>query len=208
MTDYGTQHTAGSNGLLRRKLRITLQGMLLLLALLPYSDMHAAPPSVIGILPPEKESRIGFQGIVGSSGYGSGIALDYSYSFSSLVATSVQASFTDSETENYLRGDITLSFARTGNSVVSTYGGISTQGTDTPCFHTGLGTHIFTGIPLFLVGAITYDIPTGNPGDGMTSWNIGAEIPVTVNMGLSFLSQQAISDNAYSHYAIGLVIFY
>lgn len=209
MNHYATLHTAGLSGLLGRKLHMTLQqAFIILLVLLSFGNLHAAPAPVIGILPPDGESRIGFQGVLGSNGDGSGIALDYSYSFSPLVATSVQANLTDSDTESSIRGDIALSFARTGNSVVTAYSGISTQGTDTPCLHTGIGTHIFTGIPLFLVGAINYDMPAGNPGQARTSWNLGMEIPVTVNMGLSLINQQAISDNAYSHAAIGLVIFY
>lgn len=209
MIHYATLHTAGLSGPLHRKLRIALQqAFIIILGLLSYSNLHAAPAPVIGILPPDGESRIGFQGVFGSNGDGSGIAIDYSYSFSPLVATSVQTSLTDSDTESYVRGDIALSFARTGNSVVTAYSGISTQGTDTPCLHTGIGTHIFTGIPLFLVGAINYDMPAGNPGESRTSWNLGMEVPVTVNMGLSLTSQQAISEKAYSHYALGLVIFY
>ncbi len=169
---------------------------------------QAAPPSMFGIQPPSHESKLGLQGAIGTGGDGSGFALNYAYSFSDTFSASTQFSMTDNSDQSYVRGDLAARLASIGNSSLNVSTGISTMGSGSSCLHAGIWTHIYTAIPLYLVGGLEISSPEFDPGRSESSLITGIELPVAVNLGFSLLKQTPLSSEAYHHYATGLIIFF
>ena len=170
--------------------------------------LWAAPPSMFGIQPPAHESKLGLQGAIGTGGDGSGFAINYGYSFSDTFSTAAQVSMTDNSDQSYIRGEVSAKLASIGNSTINAYAGASTMGSGSSCLHTGIWAHMYTAIPLYIVGGLAVSAQDFNLGHRQSSLVTGIELPVAVNLGFSLLKQTPLSSDAYHHYATGLIVFF
>ncbi|MEC9486699.1 MAG: hypothetical protein UMU76_04240 [Prosthecochloris sp.] len=187
--------------------RMARTASLACLLILSATVLRAAPPSLFGIQPPSGESKLALQALIGNDGDPSGIALGYSYAFSSRLSASVQLQRTGNSDRSYVRGEVAASLARMNNSSLDAYTGLSGSGGDL-CLHTGLWAHLYTGLPLYLVAGVETGFPDIGSESAETSLIAGIELPVTVNLGISLLKQTPLSSEAYDHYATGLIFFF